>query len=288
MSAEILDGKKIAAAVKEDLKKLVASVSKEADETIRIVNIMVGNDLSSSFYAKSQKRVANEIGVDYKLLELKETVSEMDIMSRIFELNADPNIHGILINKPLPDYVDGQMVSNCVAVEKDIEGMNASNIGNVLLGKSHVIPCTAAAVMEHIKAAGIKLRGKEVAVVGASEIVGKPLSLLLLQEFATVTICHIGTSEAGMLDVHVKRADIVIVAVGKVGLITGEMIKDGAVVIDVGINKVGDKLVGDVDFESVVKKASMISPVPGGVGPVTVMMLMRNVVETFKIQKGLE
>lgn len=288
MSAEILDGKKIAAVVKEDLKKLVAGVSKEADETIRIVNIMVGNDLSSSFYAKSQKRVADEIGVDYKLLELKETVSEMDIMSHIFELNADPNIHGILINKPLPDYVDGQMVSNCVAVEKDIEGMNASNIGNVLLGKSHVIPCTAAAVMEHIKAAGIELRGKEVAVVGASEIVGKPLSLLLLQELATVTICHIGTAEAGMLDVHVKRADIVIVAVGKVGLITGEMIKDGAVVIDVGINKVGDKLVGDVDFESVVKKASMISPVPGGVGPVTVMMLMRNVVETFKIQKGIE
>lgn len=287
MSAQILDGKKLAAVVKEDLKQMVAEASTAANETIRIVNILVGKDPGSSFYANSQKKAAEEIGIEYQLLEMDEKISEMEVMSRIFELNNDDHIHGILIHKPLPAHIDGQLVSNCVAVEKDVEGMNASNIGNVLLGKSRVIPCTAAAVMEHLKSASIELRGKEVVIIGASEIVGKPLALLLLQEMATVTVCHIGTSEADMLETHVKRADIVVVAVGKPGLINGRMIKAHAAVIDVGINKVGDKFIGDVDFNSALEKASMITPVPGGVGPVTVMMLMRNAVEIFKMQRGL-
>jgi len=287
MPAQCLDGKLLARKIKDELKTQAAVLFDETGERIRLVNILIGDDGGASFYARSQCRVAEEIGIDYQLLELREAVSEMEVMSQIFDLNNDPAVHGILIHKPLPDHMNGQILSNCVAVEKDIEGMNASNIGNVLLGKSRVIPCTAAAVMEHLRAAGVRLRGAEVVVVGASEIVGKPLSLLLIQQFATVTVCHIGTAEAGMLSHHVGQADVVVVAVGKSGLITGEMIKEGAVVIDVGINKAGEKIVGDVDFESVSARASKVTPVPGGVGPLTVVMLMRNALEAFRIQKGL-
>lgn len=287
MSAIISDGKKLAESVKAGLARQVEETMKETGARIRIVNILIGNDHSAVFYARSQQRTAEELGIDYELLEMPETVAEMEVMSRIFDINSDENIHGVLIHKPLPDHIDGQIVSNCVALEKDIEGMNSANIGNVLLGQSRVIPCTAAAVMEHLKSAGVELRGKEVVVIGASAIVGKPLALLLLQEYATVTVCHIATAEVGMLESHVKRADVVVVAVGKPGLIKGDMIKQGAVVIDVGINRVDGKLIGDVDFESVFPKASMLTPVPGGVGPMTVVMLMRNALEAYKAQKGL-
>jgi len=287
MAAECLDGKLLAQQIKDDLKAQATALFEETGERIRLVNILVGQDRGASFYARSQRRAAEEIGIDYQLLELKESVSEMDVMSRVFDLNADPAVHGILIHKPLPAHIQDQILSNCVGIEKDIEGMNAANIGNILLGKSRVIPCTAAAVMEHLRAADVTLRGAEVVVVGASEIVGKPLSLLLVRQFATVTVCHIGTAEAGKLAHHVGQADVVVVAVGKPGLITGAMIKEGAVVIDVGINKVGEKIVGDVEFDSASARASRITPVPGGVGPLTVVMLMRNALEAFRIQKGL-
>ena len=167
---------------------------------------------------------------------------------------------------------------------KDLEGINVINIGKVLLGSSRMIPCTPAAVMEHLYSTGVKLRGKEVVIVGASEIVGKPLALLLLREFATVTICHIATSEAKKLEEHVAGADILVVAVGKAGVIKGNWIKNDAIVIDVGINQVDNKIIGDVEFESAQKKAAFITPVPGGVGPVTVTMLMRNAIEAYKMQ----
>ncbi len=175
-------------------------------------------------------------------------------------------------------------MANLLDPAKDLEGINVANIGKMILGETKIIPCTPAAVMEHVKASGLNIRGKEAVVVGASEIVGKPLSLLLLEEYATVTICHVATHEAGKLREHVGAADVLIVAVGKPALIKGEWIKKGAVVIDVGINKVGDHVEGDVEFAEAVKRASSITPVPGGVGPVTVVMLMRNGIEAFKLQ----
>jgi len=163
--------------------------------------------------------------------------------------------------------------------------MHPANIGKIVFGKANILPCTPAAIMELLKEVGVDLYGKEVVIVGHSEIVGKPLALLLLEKFATVTVCHIGTSKAGKLEEHVSKAEVLIVAVGKAGIIKGEWIKEGAIVIDVGINRVGDKIVGDVEFETAEKRASYITPVPGGVGPLTVTMLMRNVVEAAKLQQ---
>jgi len=186
---------------------------------------------------------------------------------------------------PLPSQIDYKKISQFILPEKDVEGMNPENIGKILFGKAKILPCTPAAVMELIKETGVDLYGKEVVIVGHSEIVGKPLSLLLLDKFATVTVCHIGTSQAKKLDEHVRKAEILIVAVGKPCLIKGDWIKEGSIVIDVGINKVGDKIVGDVEFEEAKERASFITPVPGGVGPLTVVMLMRNLVEATKLQE---
>jgi methylenetetrahydrofolate dehydrogenase (NADP+)/methenyltetrahydrofolate cyclohydrolase len=185
----------------------------------------------------------------------------------------------------LPGQIDYKKISQFILPEKDVEGMHPANIGKIVFGKANILPCTPAAVMELLKEAGVDLYGKEVVIVGHSEIVGKPLALLLLEKFATVTVCHIGTSKAGKLEEHIMKAEVLIVAVGKAGLIKGEWIKEGAIVIDVGINRVGDKIVGDVEFETAEKRASYITPVPGGVGPLTVTMLMRNVVEAAKLQQ---
>jgi len=171
-------------------------------------------------------------------------------------------------------------------MDKDLEGINVSNIGKMILGETKIIPCTPASVMEHIKSTGVNLRGKEAVIIGHSVIVGKPLSLLLLEQYATVTVCHVATSEVGRLEEHVRRADVLIVAVGKPSVVRGNWIKEGAIVIDVGINRVDDKIIGDVEFEGAKTKASFITPVPGGVGPVTVVMLMRNGIEAFKAQIG--
>ena len=186
---------------------------------------------------------------------------------------------------PLPSQIDYKKISQFVRPEKDVEGMHPANIGKIVFGKATILPCTPAAVMELLKETGADLYGKEVVIVGHSEIVGKPLALLLLDKFATVTVAHIGTSKAGKLEEHVRRAEVLIVAVGKAGIIKGEWIKEGAIVIDVGINRVGDKIVGDVEFETAEKRASYITPVPGGVGPLTVTMLMRNLVQAPKLQQ---
>jgi methylenetetrahydrofolate dehydrogenase (NADP+)/methenyltetrahydrofolate cyclohydrolase len=175
--------------------------------------------------------------------------------------------------------MDYKKISQYLAPEKDVEGMHPVNMGKIVFGKAKILPCTAAAVMELLNSIGLSYSGKEVVIVGHSEIVGKPLALTLLDKLATVTVCHIGTSKAGKLEEHVRTADILIVAVGKAGLIKGDWVKEGAIVIDVGINRVGDKLVGDVEFEAAEKKCAWITPVPGGVGPLTVTMLMRNLVE---------
>lgn len=284
MTAKLLDGRLLAQSLKESLKKEVESLKKTAGRVPVLVNVMLGDEHSASTYAKSQKKAAEYIGITYKLESLPADILQKELIENIRRLNEDPNINGIMIHKPVPTHIDYRTVANCVDTFKDLEGINVANIGKMILGKTKMIPCTPAAVMEHIKSTKISLRGKEAVVVGHSEIVGKPLSLLLLEQYVTVTVCHIATSEAGRLAEHVRRADILVVAVGKPGLIKGEWIKPGAVVVDVGINQVGEKIVGDVEFDTSKEKAAFITPVPGGVGPVTVVMLMRNGIEAFKLQ----
>ncbi len=284
MSATLLDGKILAQKIKLALKKEVAQLKSKLNDVPYLVNIIIGDNHGACTYANSQKKVAEYIGIRYELKTLPVDISQKEFIKVIKQLNSDPTINGIMIHKPVPAQIDYHTVANYVDVAKDLEGINVANIGKMILGETKLIPCTPASVMEHIKSTGVNLRGKEAVIVGHSEIVGKPLSLLLLGEYATVTVCHVATSEAGRLIEHVGRADILVVAVGKAGLIKGEWIKPGAMVIDVGINSVADKIVGDVEFDVAAKKASFITPVPGGVGPVTVVMLMRNGVEAFKLQ----
>ena len=265
--AKLLEGKIVADKIKEDLKARVQSLK----QVPVLASIVIGENVGAISYAKSQQRLADELGIKYCLHVLPEAAAESQIIQLIQELNNDKSVQGVIIQMPLPKQIDGQLISRVIVRNKDIEGVN---------------PPVVAAVMELIKTSGVDLYGKEVVVVGHSEIVGKPLVFLLLDKFATVTVCHIGTSKAGKLEEHVRRAEVLIVAVGKAGLIKGEWIKEGAVVIDVGINCVGDKIVGDVEFESAAKRASFITPVPKGVGPLTVAMLMRNLVEAACAQQS--
>ena len=291
-TAHILDGTALAKKLKDDLKKEVARLKdvfgglpRRQAGVPHLVNVMVGSDPGSCAYANSQKKTAEYIGIKYELKILAGDTTQAKLISVIKELDADSGVHGIMIHKPVPEHIDYRAVANYVAPSKDLEGINVTNIGKMMLGQTRIIPCTPAAVMELIRSTGVKLRGKEAVVVGHSEIVGKPLSLLLLAQDATVTVCHLATSQAGRLVEHVGCADVLVVAVGKAGLIKGDWIKEGAIVIDVGINKVGSEIVGDVEFKRASRRASFITPVPGGVGPVTVVMLMRNGIEAFKIQQ---
>lgn len=282
--ANILDGRQLASDIKLQIKDEVQALKERYGKVPRMVNIIIGNDPGSCSYAKSQMRAAEQVGMRYDLATVEQNISQEGMIEYVRNLNEDPDVNGIMIHKPIPEHIDYREVANHVDVNKDLEGINVANIGKMVLNETQIIPCTPASVMAHLKASGVNLRGKEAVIVGASEIVGRPLSLLLLNEMATVTICHIATSKAGKLVEHVQRADVLVVAVGKAGLIKGEMVKEGAVVVDVGINRQGNSIVGDVDFDSAKERAGHITPVPGGVGPVTVAMLMRNALEAFKIQ----
>ncbi len=273
--AKLLEGKLIAAQLKDILLKRIQASGKK----LHLASVQVGENPSSEVYIKSQKRNAELLGIEYAFHNLDKSTSQDKLIEYIETLNIDPKVNGIILQMPLPLHIDYKKISEHISPGKDAEGMNPLNMGRIVFGRSKVLPCTAAAVMELVNFTGTGLAGKEVVIVGHSEIVGKPLSLMMLDKLATVTVCHIGTSRAGKLEEHVKKAEVLIVAVGKAGLIKGEWVKEGAIVVDVGINRVGDKLVGDVEFEAAEKRASWITPVPGGVGPLTVVMLMRNLVE---------
>jgi len=279
--ARLLEGRPIAEKIKEDIRQKVASLKQKPV----LASIQVGENAGAAAYINQQKKLAENLGIEYRLHKLESNTQETLLIDFIQKLNADKSVNGIIVQMPLPSQIDYKKISQFILPEKDVEGMHPANIGKILFGKAAIIPCTPAAVMELLNATGVDPYGKEVVIVGHSEIVGKPLSLLLLEKFATVTVCHIGTSKAGKLEEHVRRAEILIVAVGKAGLIKGDWVKDGAIVIDVGINRVNDKIVGDVEFETAEKHASFITPVPGGVGPLTVTMLMRNLVEATKLQQ---
>jgi len=278
--ARLLEGKPIAERIKEGIKKEIEGLARKPV----LVSVQVGENAGAASYVKSQQKTAEGLGIEYRFHKLPEEISEKELVEFIQRMNSDKSVDGIIIQMPLPQRIDYKTISQFILPEKDVEGMHPANIGKILFGKTRILPCTAAAVMELLKESTVDLYGKEVVIIGHSEIVGKPLSLLLLDKFATVTVCHIGTSKAGKLEAHVRGAEVLIVAVGKAGLIKGEWIKEGAIIIDVGINRVGDKIVGDVEFEGAQKRASFITPVPGGVGPLTVTILMRNLVEAAKLK----
>ncbi len=273
--AKLLEGKLIAAQLKDALVKKITASGK----VLHLSAVQVGESPASEVYIRSQKKNAEALGIEYVLHKLAQAISQEELIGFIETLNKDSHVNGIILQMPLPAHIDSKKISEHIAPAKDAEGMHPANMGKLIFGKSKVLPCTAAAVMELINATGVELKGKETVIVGHSEIVGKPLSLLLLDKLATVTVCHIGTSSVGKLEDHVRRAEILIVAVGRAGLIKGEWVKEGAIVVDVGINKVADKIVGDVEFAEAEKRAAWITPVPGGVGPLTVVMLMRNLSE---------
>jgi methylenetetrahydrofolate dehydrogenase (NADP+)/methenyltetrahydrofolate cyclohydrolase len=226
-------------------------------------------------------KACKEVGLYSIVHEMPDTVKEDDILSTIKMINENPKVHGLLVQLPLPKHVDATKILEAVDPAKDVDGFHPFNLGRLVAGLDTFVPCTPLGVMELLAEYGIEVKGKDCVVVGASNIVGKPMASLLLNAGATVDICHIHTKD---LKAHTKNADMIFVGVGKAGLITADMVKEGAVVVDIGINKVGDKLVGDVDFDEVSKKCTYITPVPGGVGPMTIAMLLSN---TLKAAKGI-
>lgn len=284
MPAQLLDGKILAEKIRGQIRQEVEQLKAKYGRPPSLAAVQAGKNEASAVYIKSQMANAQKLGIEYKLHELDGTLTQKGVLDYIEGLNNDKNITGIILQMPLPQGIDAKGVQGIISLKKDVEAIRPENLGRLIFGKPKIGPCTAMAAMELINSTGIDLYGKEAVVVGHSEIVGKPVASMLLEKFCTITICHIATGQRGVLADHVRRAEILVVAVGKAGLVKGEWIKEGAVVVDVGINKVGDKIVGDVEFEEAAKRAAYITPVPGGVGPLTVTMLMRNTVEAFKMQ----
>lgn len=280
MSAKLLEGRPIAERIGQEIKQQI----QDRDVKPALASILVGENGGAESYVRAQKKLSEGLGISYQFHKFNADIAESALIEFIQKLNNDKKINGIILQMPLPSHIDGRKMSNYILPEKDVEGMHPVNIGKLLFNKAKIIPCTAAAVIELISSAAVDLYGKEAVVVGHSEIVGKPLALLLLEKFATVTVCHIGTAKRGKLEEHVRRAEVLIVAVGKPNLIKGAWVREGSIVIDVGINRVGDKIVGDVEFDEASKRASWITPVPGGVGPLTATLLIRNLVEAANLR----
>ena len=279
--AKIIDGKAISAAMREEIKADVAALH-EKGIAPGLAVIIVGNDPASEVYVKNKGKACEEVGIYSEIIALPEQTSESELLARIDELNKRNDISGILVQLPLPRHISEKAVTERIIPEKDVDAFSDENVGKITVGSPRFLPCTPAGVMEMLCREKIDISGKECVVVGRSNIVGKPMALLLLAENGTVTVCHSRTRD---LVSHTRRADILVAAVGKPKFITGDMIKAGAVVIDVGINRdESGKLCGDVDFASAERVASAITPVPGGVGPMTIAMLLKNTVTAAKIQ----
>ena len=280
--AKILSGKVVSQRIKDELKEEVKELNAKGIFPGLAV-IIVGDDPASRVYVNSKKKACEEIGVYSEEYALPAETSEEELLQLVEKLNNEPKINGILVQLPLPKHIDEETVINAISPKKDVDAFHPSNVGKIMIGNYDFLPCTPAGVMELIKESGIDVSGKECVIVGRSNIVGKPQAMLLLHANGTVTICHSRTQD---LKAKTKNADILVAAVGIPNFITGDMIKEGAVVIDVGINRIADKkLVGDVEFDSAEKVASAITPVPGGVGPMTIAMLMKNTVKAALIQQ---
>lgn len=277
--ATIIDGKAIAAKIRGTIAAEVAQI-KEKGVVPGLAVVLVGEDPASKVYVSMKEKACAELGMFSDEHKLSADTSEADLLALIDKLNKDPKIHGILVQLPLPKHIDSEKVLEAISPAKDVDGFHPYNVGRLVVGKPLFQPCTPYGVMVMLRETGVDLSGKEVVVVGRSNIVGKPVALMCLQQNATVTICHSRTRD---LAAKVKMADVVIAAVGQPEMVKGEWIKEGAVVIDVGVNRVGEKkLVGDVEFAAAGERASAITPVPGGVGPMTITMLMYNTLESAK------
>ncbi len=275
MAAKIIDGKKMADALLEKAAEKVAAL--QFKPCIAIV--LVGDDPASQTYTRKKHEACERVGMKSRNVAMPESSSQKEIIAQVKKLNDDAEVDAILVQLPLPSGVDEDAVLGAVAREKDVDGFHPENFGKLALGTGRIVPCTPAGVMHMLAKSGVSVAGKNAVVIGRSRIVGKPLALLLLNAGATVTVCHSKTRDVAM---HTKNADIVFSAVGKPKVVTEGMVKSGAVVIDIGTSKQGDVLTGDVDFEGVAKKASLITPVPGGVGPMTIAMLVENALVCYE------
>lgn len=283
MAANIIDGKAISEQLREGMKVEVAQMTAQGMKPCLAV-IIVGEDPASKVYVRNKERACKQLGMDSILLRLPEETTQQELIERVDALNNDKSVNGILVQLPLPKDIDEAEILRRISPEKDVDGFHAVNAGRLMQGEKCTVACTPAGCLDLIRTTGVNIEGAEAVVVGRSNIVGKPMAMLLLQNNATVTICHSRTKN---LREVTRRADILVAAVGRQRMITGDMIKSGAVVIDVGINRVDGKLVGDVDFESACEVAGWITPVPGGVGPMTITELMRNTIDATRMQYGV-
>jgi methylenetetrahydrofolate dehydrogenase (NADP+)/methenyltetrahydrofolate cyclohydrolase len=294
MTAKIISGAEIAKQIREEIKQEVLQLKAKYNLVPGLVTVLLGTDPGSLSYISGKEKTAKELGFYSERIDLPETTSQKDLLALVDKLNKDPKIHGLLVQIPLPKHIVENEVLYAINPKKDVDGFHPVNVGKLMIGDADYLPCTPAGIQQLLIRSGVQIDGAEVVVVGRSNIVGKPIANMLLQKGkganATVTLCHTHTRD---LAFHTRRADILIVAAGKPKAVTADMIKEGAVVIDVGVNQIGTSstgkriLVGDVDFETVKEKASMITPVPGGVGPMTITMLMLNTLKAAKLAAGL-
>ena len=293
MSAVIIDGKAVAAEVKADVAEKVRKLNEKGVEPCLAV-VLVGNNPASVSYVTGKRKALAEAGMVDRSIELPESISEGELLSEIDRLNKDPSVHGILVQLPLPKHISEEKITNAIVPEKDVDGFHPVSMGNLLSGKKGFIPCTPHGILVLLEKAGIETNGKRAVVIGRSNIVGKPMAVLLSRKEynATVTLCHTGTKDIAEIT---RQADIIVVASGHPGTLTADMVKEGAAVIDVGVNRIPDsskksgfRLVGDADFESIKEKASFITPVPGGVGPMTIAMLIYNTLEAAENLAGVQ
>lgn len=276
----IIDGKAVSAAVKDEVKNEVEQLKKSGSVPCLAV-VLVGNDPASKVYVGNKKKACEYCGIKSLEYLLDENTTKEELLSLINVLNNDSAVNGILVQLPLPKHINEEHIINSIVPSKDVDAFHPVNVGKIMIGNPDFLPCTPAGVMEMLKKYNIETCGKDCVIIGRSNIVGKPMAMLMLAANATVTVCH---SKTANIKEKCKNADIIIAAVGKAGFVTADMVKDGAVVIDVGINRNSEgKLCGDVDFESVSQKASYITPVPGGVGPMTIATLMKNTLAAFKL-----
>ena len=282
--SRIIDGKVISAAVKERVKEGVAEL-KSRGITVGLAVIIVGDDPASKIYVANKKKSCEALGIISEEYALPASTTEEELLKLVDELNHKKSINGILCQLPLPSHLDEKLIINSILPEKDVDAFHPANVGRIMIGDFDFVPCTPAGIMEMLAYENINPEGKNCVVIGRSNIVGKPMAMLLLHKNGTVTVCH---SRTRNLKEICSKADILVAAVGKAKFVTADMVKDGAVVIDVGMNRVDGRLYGDVDFEEVSKKASAITPVPGGVGPMTIAMLMQNTLTAAKKQNNIE
>ncbi len=282
--AQIIDGKQISAAVKAEVAKEVAAL-KEKGIQVGLAVVIVGNNPASRVYVNNKKKACAVCGIESYEYALPEDATESELLALVEQLNRDPKVNGILVQLPVPPQINDHRIIAAIAPEKDVDAFTEGNVGKIMIGEYNLLPCTPAGCLDLIDSTGVSIEGKNCVVIGRSNIVGKPMAMLLLHRNGTVTICHSRTKNLREI---CSQADILVAAVGKAGFVTADMVKEGAVVIDVGMNRNAEgKLCGDVDFEAVEKKAGYITPVPGGVGPMTIATLMRNTLTAAKVQNHL-